>query len=1755
MHAASPAREEVHRPDPGNCPGDLACLSIDVESDPEEQNRIFRLGAVRSDTGAALDQAVGRGSRVNIVRRLNRFAEGAGLIVGHNVRRHDLPALEARFPGLDWLHLPIVDTLELSPLAFPRNPYHRLIKGYKLVSDSRNDPLKDAQLALDLLADEIEAFAQMNASDPAWIGVLHFLLRDDPALNRIFGNLRDQPSPDLEPVRDAVRAGFQDLCCRSRLQRLLHVDLDGDSELRRALAYSLAWLRVAGGNSVLPPWVYATAPKVRALIQELREIDCGHADCGYCRHQHHPESLLQQNFQLPGFRAKPANPAGGSLQRDIVDAGLKRRSLLAILPTGGGKSICYQLPALAHYWRSGRLTVIVSPLQSLMKDQIDNLVARGIQCAVTINGLLTAPERTAALDKIRLGDAGIVLVSPEQFRNRRFVKAIRLRQIATWVFDEAHCLSKWGHDFRTDYLYVARFIRENFPTQGAPVACFTATAKPDVIDDLLDHFKAELGLELQPFLGGHERSNLEYLVVPVDQAGKAQRIVELLARELRHGGAGIVFCASRKTTELYAELIAASRLRCRRFHGGLQPNEKKEIQQDFLAGALDVITATNAFGMGVDKPDIRVVIHADIPGSLESYLQEAGRAGRDGHPAKCILLFDEKDVEAQFRLAATSQLNQRDFVGLLKSIRRRAQRFRSPEIVVSAKELLAESEGVGIEPDASDAATKVNTAVAWLERSGFLKRNENRSRVFPASLRVASLGEALGKIRSAALRHEDRERYEAVATALYRNPDPAGLSTDDLQLEAGIAPEDCFRILHGLEQLGILTNDLGLTATVTRGVSGASDKALERLDRFERALLQLMTEQAPDADADNAAQLLSIRPTCSELRRRMELPEGDQAVNPERLYKCVRSLTENFGSGHERRSAMQVRRVGADSLRIELHRSWRNIREICERRRAVAGVVLARLMSKMPAELRQANYLVECKAAELLEAIDADLDLRGSITDPATALEHALLYLHETGVIQLDRGRAVFRAAMTIEMTGEDPKRRFLKEDYAPLQEHYRERTFQTHVMHEYAKIGAQKMASALALVAAYFTWSRRRFVKEFFKGRTELLELATTDDSWRRIVDALRHPAQQELVTKPDHGNHLVLAGPGSGKTRVLVHRIAYLLRVRRIAGARIIALAFNRSAAAELRRRLFALVGDDAHGVAVLTCHALALRLTGTSLAGAEAQGRTIDFDRLLADAVALLEGRTDAFSDADEARDRLLQGYEYIFVDEYQDINHVQYALVSALAGRRLADADGRLSIMAVGDDDQNIYAFNGANVEFIRRFRNDYKGEVTYLVENYRSTQHIITAANHVIQPARDRMKIDHPIRIDARRADHPAGGRWSSVDPESRGRVRLMTAPADANRQAQLVAAEIGRIRRLAPDAALGDIAVLARTHETLEPLQALCEVDGIRYSIVKPQEAGGAISLTQSREGRRVLDAVRGYRKPLLSPAVLDRWIRRQARAQPAHPAWQDLRTAALDLKLAFPQTSLPVREVVDWLYESSGAARRDGSIDALRLMTAHRAKGLEFRHVIVMDCGDWKGAEDERRLLYVSMTRAKETLVLFRADVPGNAFLDDLDAVESVDVVRPEAVPDFRPELQTRYRMLSPADVDLGFAGRYPDAAPVHDAIAGLTPGDPLRIRDRALLANGGQIVGKLSRNTTLPDGDYAAKVTAVMVRAREQTPLPYLESVRVDRWEVVLAEVIEPPVTGTPAPAGENRCTMQHLSPENRRSGEKRRISQQKG
>jgi ATP-dependent DNA helicase RecQ len=399
--------------------------------------------------------------------QIDTLTEGAVFVVGHNIVRHDLPTLAKLYPSLLLNPLPAVDTLELSPLAFPANPYHSLVKDYKLVRDSRSDPLKDAQLSFKLWADQHEAFTALQQSCPDELACHHFFLSraGRSGLGSFFANIRESMPPKEDEIRRRLPALLLNKVCPNHLPQVLEEAL-ADGEAGRAFSYVLAWLRVSGGNSVLPPWVRLQFSTTSRQIRQLRESPCGNADCPYCSLYLDPGKELERYFGYAAFRAEPKNPSGGSLQEDIVRAGYAGESLLAILPTGGGKSICYQLPALSRHWRNGSLTIIISPLQSLMKDQVDNLIKVGIYNSATLNGMLTMPERRDVLDKVRLGDIGILLVSPEQFRNRAFIEAIRSRQIGAWVFDEAHCLSKWGNDFRPDYLYVSRFIRERYARNG-----------------------------------------------------------------------------------------------------------------------------------------------------------------------------------------------------------------------------------------------------------------------------------------------------------------------------------------------------------------------------------------------------------------------------------------------------------------------------------------------------------------------------------------------------------------------------------------------------------------------------------------------------------------------------------------------------------------------------------------------------------------------------------------------------------------------------------------------------------------------------------------------------------------------------------------------------------------------------------------------------------------------------------------------------------------------------------------------------------------------------------------------------------------------------------------------------------------------------------------------------------------------------------------------------------------------------------------
>lgn len=1706
------------------------CLSIDLEVGRQD-GRIHRFAAVRGDSDAVLNHA--GGALAGALARLDALTAGAAFVLGHNLVLFDLPHLAAVKPDLALLSLPAVDTLWLNPLAFPRNPYHHLVKHYQdgqLQREKRNDPELDARLALELLRDQHAALSRLKDEAPERLALWHWLTTRDngiSGMNAFFMTLRRQPRPSDVQAMALIAAQLSGVACRTATAALMTALRQGGSDLAWPLAYALAWLSAAGGNSVMPPWVRHQFPETGRLLTRLRDQACTDPACLWCRERHDACQELRRWFGFDAFRPEPVDQTSGKpLQQLIVESALAGDSVLGILPTGTGKSVCYQIPALSRFDKTGALTVVVSPLVALMEDQVTGLFAKGITSCVAVNGMLSMPERRDALDRIRLGDAAMVILSPEQLRTSAVRKVLKQREIGAWVLDEAHCLSKWGHDFRPDYRYVSRFIKEWAGDQPVPpILCLTATAKPDVVAEIREHFRQKLGVDLKLLDGGAKRDNLDFSVVPTSPAEKMGHVHQLLESglPLEQAGGAIVYCASRRNTEEIAEFLRQKGWTADHFHAGLAPERKKSVQKSFIAGELRVMVATNAFGMGIDKPDVRLVIHADIPGSLENYLQEAGRAGRDREFARCVLLYTREDVERQFGLSARSRLSQREIQAILKSLRRMDKRKRGGgQVVATAGEILAEEEDHIFQRDSASDDTRVRTAISWLEEACLLQRDENRVQVFPSSLRVASVAEAEKRLKKRGLSFEQSAPLLALIKAIMAADADDGLSTDELMLAAGLDADGVRAALYDLEQLGLASNDTALTAFVHLGVERASSRRLEQAVALENALIAAMRETAPELDSGEQSAL-HLRHACQKLK-----DAGHTTALPEKLVRILKSLTEDGRNEDDAKGSLNLKRLDPDTVAVRLNRPWAGLSKRAELRHQAGQLLVRHLVSCLPEGSRGVDLLAETSLGELRRALDGDLLLKQSVKDSSRLLDRSLLWLHEQEVIRLNKGLAVFRPAMTLRL--EPGNQRFNKADFAPLQVHYEEQVLQIHVMAEYVQRGLHAMAEALRLAMDYFALDQDSFLRRWLPGRDQELARQTTPESWSLIVDSLANRAQQAIVADDrQQVNVLVLAGPGSGKTRVLVHRIAYLVRCRREAPGGILALAYNRHAAVEIRRRLRELIGDDAKAVTVLTCDALAMRLTGASFVGREKQG---DDDRqfdaamkaVRQEATALLRGQGLPPDEADEQRARLLAGFRWILVDEYQDIGPEQYELIAALAGRGSGDDEVKLNLFAVGDDDQNIYAFNGASVSFIRRFEADYAAKPAYLVENYRSSGHIIAAANRVIEAAAERMKADQAIRINHRRkADAPCGP-WQRLDPVAQGRVQVLQVE-NAQHQAQAVITELQRLASLDSAWDWRRVAVIARNWSDLEPLRAWC-----RRLDLPVQWGKEELPFWRLRETRALVTRLKAEHVTL---TVAD--LRQAVSSLPANRYTELLTQAADEYELDTAGAELPLRHALDWLAEWGRDYRRRQN--ALLLTTAHGAKGLEFDHVAVLD-GEWHaadlddtrpGAEDSdapRRLFYVAMTRARFNLILAlrlgRLNRPG--LLQGLHSAPCI-MVRPAPAPSSTSlDLGQRYQRLTPADVFLDFAGQKPAHDDVHAAIAALQPGDALRLVPAGkywlFLDSQGRAVAR-SASKFQAEGDMAharAQVSAILAREREDASPEYLDRLACTQWEVVLPELIFP-------------------------------------
>ena len=1449
---------------------------IDTEVNPQTR-KAADYGAVRED-GAVLHTS----SKADFDVFVSRFHA----VCGHNIIGHDL-----KYTSLRGTHA-IIDTLFLSPLLFPKRPYHHLVKDDKLQVDELNNPVNDSMKARDLLNDEINAWNLLPSGRKE---IYYLLLREtkefegffkyigytSPSRNTFWNRLLNTQPDWAELILTEYRGKVCSNADFSMMTKQYPIEL----------AYSLAVIGADDIFSITPAWVLRNYPQVVNVMHLLCNTSCG--DCDYCHQRLDAHQGLKEFFGYDEFRLFDGVP----MQQQAVESAIRSESILTIFPTGGGKSLTFQLPALMAGRNTHGLTVVISPLQSLMKDQVDNLAARGISEAVTINGLLDPIERAMAIQQVAEGTANLLYIAPEMLRNKTIERLLLNRDVVRFVIDEAHCFSAWGHDFRVDYLYIGDFIRQlqDKKQLGRPIAisCFTATAKQKVISDICDYFRAKLGLELKVFAANAERKNLRYSVLHADTADEKYNLLRSLI--LGHSCPTIVYVSRTKRTRELAEHLVRDGIRALPFNGKMEAADKVKNQNAFMNGEAQVIVATSAFGMGVDKKDVGLVVHYNISDSLENYVQEAGRAGRDPQmEAECFVLYADSDLDKHFILLNQTKLSISEIQQVWKAIKTLTAKRNN----VSCSPLeIARQAGWGDEID--DIETRVKAAVAALEEAGFIQRGSNTPHLFATGIAVKNMDEARRKLTVSTL-FDEQSREEAAriikslisarATAEGRGAE-AESWVDYLADILGLSKATVIRNINLMRQDGLLTDSRDMQAWVTKSTSIRNLDIILKLEQF---LLRRFNEES---------QRINYKELNEEAQK-----AGLTFSSVKRLRMLLHFLSLK-GYIHKQEHGF------SNSVSVRLQASADVTMARFEKRGDISRFVVDRLSCQRDASKEMT--LVNFSEVELLQQfiVHQKTEMYADKEKPTVAdIEEALLYLTKTEMMKIEGGFIVIYNTMQIGRIA-DRRNRYGKEQYRLLDEFYKQRIRQIHIVGEYANLMVRDYQAALRFVNDYFMMDFRRFINQYFKEeRRAQIDQNITPAKYNQLFGELSN-RQREIVDDKLSKYIVVAAGPGSGKTRVLVHKLASLLLLEDVKHEQLLMLTFSRAAATEFKKRLIALVGNAAHFVDIKTFHSYSFDLIGKQGSLDEAK----DVVRLAAEMIG--RGEVEASKIAKSV----------LVIDEAQDMGTDDFRLVQALM-RQNED----MRVIAVGDDDQNIYAFRGSDSRHMLSLVQQEGAKLYEMTDNYRSDKAIVDCANRFVGRIPGRMK---------RTAIMSATGKEGKVIP--------LKSLLDADIKSQ------------------GSTAILTRTNE--ETMQVAYEL----------QRRGLHATVAQSMGGFRFgnLVEVRYFLKQIGNNEVTiskDKWQEAKCRTLETYASSSCL-SVMKHFFADFEEThsSLYRSDLREYIFESNIEDFIAADEKSIFVSTIHKAKGREFDTVYLLSSVPDGRDASEIRSYYVGLTRAKQNLYL----------------------------------------------------------------------------------------------------------------------------------------------------------------------------------
>ncbi len=1473
-------------------------LFIDLELE-ESSGKLREIGAVLGD-------AVYRGASLS---DLMAFAAPAKAVCGHNLISYDLEFLRREYKMEVLCALPSIDTLMLSALIRPDHRKHALHKDYKFNGVQRNDPVADALLCRKLLEGLFAAYQELPTR---FREILAGLLHDHDGYNGFF---RWADPAKCLPINglllSKIIAEMQGLICAQADLKILSEK--GPVEF----AMVLAIIRGPQPELFTPSWLLLRYPHVQRAYRRLRTLACNDPQCNYCSDKLDPRANLKKHFQYDEFRRFEGDlPGELPLQERAVEAALRDDSFLVIFPTGGGKSITFQLPAIIRANANNALTVVISPLVSLMKDQVDNLRTKhDITNATAINGLLSPLERQQAIDLVADGSVNLLYVAPESLRSNTILGLLKGRIIDRFVIDEAHCFSAWGQEFRVDYLYIAKFIKllqetSKRPTP-IPVSCFTATARKEVITDIMKYFGDRLGLEMQLFSTAQGRLNLSYNALKTDDREKKEaRLLELLEATDQPA---IIYVSRVKTSHRLQEFLQRHGFSVEAYNGKMDRQDKNRIQEAFLKSEIRIIVATSAFGMGVDKDNVAMVIHYEISNSLENYVQEAGRAGRDQNmQAKCVILFDENDLSKHFELLQGMKLNKKDIDQIWSGIKL----FQSESILKSALEIARKA---GWDTEMRYLETRVRAAVNALEEANYLDRGQNSPRIFSNSLQHKLLEQAKATVWKNEQKFSEKQ-LKIVDRMLQYMYGKENIAVDYMAESLAISMPEAVSIMHLFKQIGVLGDDMDLSARIaSRRSKSNGGQRLRAMLKLEKAMINALFE-----DEELKKYAVNLRELNSKLHEQ-DFQESDGISIAE-----IRVVLQYW----KMHKFLKSERTERDDFWYKLtpKKPFSELQDDFERRSKLATQVMDQLEKRAAATKDEEQGKVKFSLVDLKNRSEAEslFPVKANIGE----YEKTLLYLNFIEAIELLDGLLVNYNRLSIKRTEQNNQKKYTVGDYTTLARHYERKIEQIHIVGEYAKRLLVDNLAAMNFTNDYFKLDYAQFMRKYFSGKEEVLKRPLTIEKFEEIFGQL-DIAQLNVVNSKEE-KILVTAGPGSGKTRVLVHKMASLLLLEDVKPEQFLMLAFSRPAAQEFRSRLSKLVPGLGKYIDIYTYHGFAFRLLGR-LGDLKSAENVVKVATL-----AIREGLIPK---------EIVSSKSVIMLDEFQDVSQQEWDFLTALR-----EAAEQPRIIAAGDDDQCIYEFRGASLDHMRTLIAD-GAEQHSLITNYRAAPNLVEFSNEFLRyfPV-DRMKADQILR--AKQLDN--------------GHIRLVRYHV-GNLKAGIVDA-------IAATKLEGTCALLTTRNEEAVHVHGLLRQRGIPAMLITEQDG---FRVAQMQEFVWFTEALKpGGDAANPEWVALADWKKAVDGMRSRFAKSADL-TFVLHAIHAFMPSPRKIHRL-DWQEYCAQLRVEDVMFpeqQKVYVSTMHKAKGKEFDSVFLLldnfeiEQHNNSGKSDHLHVLYVALTRAKKSL------------------------------------------------------------------------------------------------------------------------------------------------------------------------------------